>query len=87
MEKKHYDILLLDLIMPVMDGYQTFRYLNDCTDIKPQYTIALTGNVLPKDKKTCLDLGMDYYITKPIDIVLLGNILKTCVNQLNVDAP
>ena len=46
MKDYHYDVLLLDLKMPVMDGYETFNYLLEHKDIRPNYTIALTGNAL-----------------------------------------
>ena len=69
-----YDVLLLDLKMPVLDGYQTFAYLVQHPEIKP-YTIALTGNAMPRDRDRCLNMGMDQYVTKPIDMNLLKNIL------------
>ena len=75
MNEFQYDVLLLDLKMPVMDGYQTFVYLLQHPEIKP-YTIALTGNAMPRDRERCLNMGMDGYITKPIDMTILKNILN-----------
>jgi len=74
--KEHqYDVLLLDLKMPILDGYQVFAYLNaKCPERKP-FTIAMTGNALEKDKRRCLEMGMDAYLTKPIDMHLLKNLL------------
>lgn len=74
MKEFKYDVLLLDLKMPVMDGYQAFAYLTQHPDMKP-YTIALTGNAMAKDRERCLNMGMDQYITKPIDMNLLKNVL------------
>jgi CheY-like chemotaxis protein len=82
MTEHHYDVLLLDLKMPVLDGYQTFEHLIKNPSIKP-YTIALTGNALDKDKNKCMKMGMDGYITKPIDMYLLKNILEERENVLN----
>jgi signal transduction histidine kinase/CheY-like chemotaxis protein len=75
MKEFTYDVLLLDLKMPNVDGYQTFEYLLEHPEIKP-YTIALTGNAIDRDRKRCLDMGMDEYLTKPIDMHLLKTLLE-----------
>lgn len=82
MKEFKYDVLLLDLKMPVMDGYKAFSYLVKHPEIKP-YTIALTGNAMPRDRDRCLNMGMDQYVTKPIDMNLLKNILLTRQNIKN----
>jgi signal transduction histidine kinase/CheY-like chemotaxis protein len=82
MKEYHYDVLLLDLKMPILDGYETYEYLLQHPSIKP-FTVALTGNALDKDRNKCLEMGMDDYISKPIDMCLLKNLLDEREELLN----
>gem|GEM_PF-990861 len=66
LEKERFDIILLDMIMPVMDGLQTIKYLKSHMDLHPP-VIALTANVMEEDKKKYFDAGIDDYLTKPIN--------------------
>jgi CheY-like chemotaxis protein len=62
----NYNIILMDICMPIMDGYEAttqIREFNNTTKI-----IALTANALPEDKIKCVEAGMDYYLSKPINI-------------------
>jgi signal transduction histidine kinase/CheY-like chemotaxis protein len=65
---KHYDLILMDLQMPIMDGIETtleIRKLND--KLKSQIPIiALTANILNEEKEKCYKIGMNGYLTKPI---------------------
>lgn len=63
------DLMLLDCLMPVKDGYETATQLR-----KENYKlplIAMTANVGPNDKQRCLDAGMNDYISKPINLLEL----------------
>ncbi|MBE9526066.1 MAG: response regulator, partial [Proteobacteria bacterium] len=64
---KEYSIVLMDCLMPVMDGYQASQIIraNPLHDNLP--IIAMTANVLPEDKEHCLASGMDDHISKPIE--------------------
>jgi CheY-like chemotaxis protein len=77
--KKDYDIILLDIRMPVMDGVTTLENLNNYyesrKDQKKPYVIAVTAYG-QDDKIKYLDMGFDDYIPKPIDIKQLENCLK-----------
>lgn len=70
----HYDLILMDVQMPEMDGLEATRMIRTCIDIQP-IIIAVTANVMQGDRNDCIQSGMDDYMSKPID-------LKELVNQL-----
>lgn len=77
-EVGHYDAILMDMRMPVMDGVtaaQEIRKL-DRPDAATIPIIALTANAFEEDVKQCLQAGMNAHLAKPVDIDLLINILK-----------
>jgi len=79
LETKAYDLLLLDVQMPEMDGFETARQVcarwRDTAHPRPRI-IAMTGNAMQGDREKCLAAGMDDYITKPVRIEELKAILE-----------
>ncbi len=69
LHQNNYDLILMDLKMPKMDGYETTRFIrqSEVEDIKDIPIIALTANVSPLEKEICLGIGMSDYISKPYD--------------------
>ncbi len=64
-----YDIILMDIQMPVMDGYKATEEIRNIEnkDISDIPIIAMTANAFEEDKKKCIDMGMNGHIGKPID--------------------
>ena len=73
----YYDLILMDIQMPVMDGYQAARNIRGLNNPKLAEIpiIAMTANAFDEDRQRCLNAGMSAHIAKPLDIaVLLGTV-------------
>ncbi|MDD4161090.1 MAG: PAS domain S-box protein [Methanothrix sp.] len=77
MESKRYDVILMDILMPEMDGLEAARAIR-CGWPKGPKIIAMTASVLSGDRETCLAAGMDGFIGKPIKIDELKAALQSC---------
>ncbi|WP_462168697.1 ATP-binding protein [Pseudoalteromonas lipolytica] len=74
-----FDIIFMDMQMPVLDGPQATVKIREFSAFKHTPIIALTANVLSADKQRCFDAGMDDYIAKPLEYDALRSILlKWC---------
>jgi CheY-like chemotaxis protein len=63
----HYDVILMDVQMPEMDGLEATRMIRTCLEIQP-VIIALTANAMQGDRDDCMQAGMDDYMSKPIEM-------------------
>lgn len=75
LQKKDYDLILMDILMPEMDGLEATSVIRSGAQYQPQI-IAMTANAMPEDRETCLKAGMNNYITKPIKLEELMDILR-----------
>ncbi|MEO2279589.1 GAF domain-containing hybrid sensor histidine kinase/response regulator [Pseudoalteromonas pernae] len=71
-----YDVIFMDCVMPVMDGFTATRKIRESGAITQPQIIALTANTSELDKKHCLDAGMDDFIGKPVGFEQLTQALS-----------
>tara|TARA_B110000305_G_C19406600_1_gene623120 strand:- start:1119 stop:1520 length:402 start_codon:yes stop_codon:yes gene_type:complete len=69
-----YDILLLDLNMPIKDGYQVIEYLVGESIIKP-VIIVVTASVITGEMEKCSKLGVTHFVSKPVDYNSLKRVI------------
>ncbi|QTR48245.1 response regulator [Thiothrix litoralis] len=84
LDHNHYDLVLMDCQLPGMDGYEaTRRFRQQELERKTARTpvIALTANAMQGDRETCLQAGMDDYMTKPISMASLRQKLQQWLVQ------
>lgn len=74
----HYDAVLMDLQMPVMDGFDATRRLRADGRFDTLPIIAMTANALASDREACLAAGMDDHIGKPFNLNELVGVLRRC---------
>ena len=75
MTAKKYDMVLMDVQMPEMDGLEATRFIRENMEYQP-IIIAMTANAMPEDKEICLKTGMDDYLSKPMKISDIMDILE-----------
>ena len=84
--RKTYNLFLMDLQMPVMDGFTAAREIRRWNEVKPAtpppYICALTANVMAKDRQECLSAGMDDFLTKPLRLDALKIVVTRVAENL-----
>jgi CheY-like chemotaxis protein len=80
LRQKAYDLVLMDVQMPGMDGLETTRQLRMLALPSQPLVVAMTANAFPEDEAACLAAGMDRFLSKPVQLDRLREVLAWCVN-------
>ncbi|MDE5578279.1 MAG: response regulator, partial [Oscillospiraceae bacterium] len=77
-EENYYSAILMDVQMPVMNGYEATRTIRSLhrNDVKDLPIIAMTANALEDDKEAAFKCGMNAHVSKPLDIDVFMSVLK-----------
>ncbi|MDQ6726680.1 MAG: ATP-binding protein [Actinomycetota bacterium] len=70
------DIVLMDIMMPIMDGYAAIRAIRAVDRFRSLPIVAVTGKVVPGERQRCLDAGADDFVPKPVDTGELYAVLQ-----------
>ncbi|MDB5196859.1 MAG: histidine kinase [Flaviaesturariibacter sp.] len=74
------NVLLLDMMMPEIDGYEAIALIRRDEEIASTTIIAVTAQAMVGDKEKCLAAGADNYLSKPVDIDALSSLLSRYLN-------
>lgn len=88
--KMNFDLILMDIQMPVMDGLEATRRIRRMGLKTP--IVAVTASAMPEDRKRCLKAGMNGYVTKPIDVGEIDKLIRerrgdSWVVDIDADVP
>jgi len=83
LSQKKYDLILMDISMPEMDGYDTTKCIIERYGSNRPRIVAMTANATKRDKDYALQIGMDDYLSKPIQIPRLVEVLQSTFNAIS----
>ncbi len=83
LEREHFDLVLMDVQMPVLNGLDATRAIRESNSKamnRDVPIVALTAHAMWGDEQRCLDAGMNGYLTKPVEAVTVINVIKEILN-------
>jgi len=83
LQRIDFDLVLMDVQMPVMDGFQATRMIRKQSQWQDLPIVAMTANAMKGDREACLDAGMSDYLSKPVDV---SDLKDKLVTWLPIDA-
>jgi len=75
------DLILMDISLPIMDGWEALRRIKASPETQHIPIIALTAHVMPGDREKCLEAGCDDYDTKPVDFQRLLGKMQSLLHE------
>jgi CheY-like chemotaxis protein len=75
------DIVLMDIMMPEMDGIEAMQAIRKKAELRDLPIIALTAKAMPDDQQRCLAAGANDYVTKPIDVDKLVSLIRIWMSK------
>jgi CheY-like chemotaxis protein len=70
------ELVIMDIMMPIMDGYQAMHAIRAQYEYKDLPIITLTARAMPEEQEKCMEAGANDYLTKPVDIERLLTLLR-----------
>jgi CheY-like chemotaxis protein len=83
-ENRSIEVIIMDIMMPVMDGYQAMRAIRSQRSLREVPIIALTARAMPDEQQKCMAAGANDYLTKPVDMERLLTLLRVVLFQQEV---
>lgn len=81
-EKHRIDLVLMDIQMPELDGYQATQQIREKRRFDNLPIVAMTANAMKHDIDKCYEVGMNDYISKPLNIELFNKVLYKWLNKI-----
>jgi CheY-like chemotaxis protein len=81
------DLVLMDVMMPELDGYDTIRIMRQLEAHKDLPIIAITAKAMKGDREKCIDAGASDYLAKPVNTEQLLSLLRVWISQSNPATP
>jgi CheY-like chemotaxis protein len=75
------DLVLMDIMMPEMDGYEAMRQIRSQGKFRNLPILALTAKAMKDDKQKCIDAGANDYISKPINVERLLSLMRVWLSK------